>query len=362
MATVRRVRNRVRRRRYCLTLNNPSVSDCLRWDRVLLEGNLSESAEDLTFFIVQTEKGETGTVHYQGYVEFRKAVEWSTVKKVFGDRIHIEASRGSANANIRYCTKLEGRYEGDETICIHGKWGKAKKSGNDIYAAIRIVNGAKLKDVVNDHPLFVLKNKSKIESMIAYVKGPRKELPRMIIYYGKTGVGKSRMVMEKFGDSAYWVPPPDSGKVWFGGYCGQDIAVFDDFHAHWFQLTHLLRIMDRYPLLVAPKGGQVPFNSGTMIFTSNVDPKDWYKRYKGLSEHKAALERRIREYCIIYDCSQVEGLGRQWSYISCVERTEEFKFSSEYDFSRDSQATIYQGVGNGNNNPFQNYGNNRSSF
>ncbi len=356
MATVRRVRKRCRRRRFCLTLNNPTVRDCLRWDRVLLEGSELEHAKDLTFFIVQTEKGESGTVHYQGYVEYRTTTSWSTVKKLFGDRIHIENSQGSANANIRYCTKLEGRYDGDETICISGKWGKAKKSGSDLLAAIRIGNGAKLKDIIVDHPLFVLKNKSKIESMIAYVKGSRKELPRMIIYYGKTGVGKSRLVMEKYGDSAYWVPPPDSGKVWFGGYCGQDIAVFDDFHAGWFQLTHLLRIMDRYPLLVAPKGGQVPFNSGTMIFTSNVDPKDWYKGYKGLSEHKEALERRIREYCVIYDCARMEGLGSQWSHIACTKRVGEFKFTEDWDFSSNSPGTRFQGVGNGYNNPFQNYG------
>ncbi len=354
MTTVRRVQIRLRRRRFSLTLNNPTVRDCIKWDTVLLEGNLSQSAQDLTFFIVQTERGENGTLHYQAYTEFRRAMDWSQIKKIFGERIHIEQSRGNANANIRYCTKLEGRVTGED-ICVQGKYGTAKRKGGDLVAAIKIVNGAKLDDLVNDHPLFVLKNKSKVEAMIAYVKGPRITLPRMIIYFGKTGVGKSRMVMSKYGKSAYWVPPPDSGKVWFGGYCGQDIAVFDDFHAGWFQLTHLLRIMDRYPLLVAPKGGQVPFNSGTMIFTSNVDPKDWYKGYKGLSEHKAALERRIREYCEIWDCTPMSGLGAQWSHIRLVKRVGEFKFE-DYDFSRSSQGTRFQGVGNGYNNPYQNYG------
>ncbi len=354
-----RIRSRLRRRRYCLTLNRPTVAQCLQWDSVLLEGNFAENAQDLTFFIVQTEKGESGTVHYQGYCEFKRAVDWSVVKSIFGEQVHIEASRGSANANIRYCTKLDGRYSDDETICISGKWGRAKRGACDLLAAIKIVNGAKLDEIVKDHPLFVLKNMSRIESLIAHVKGPRTTLPRMSIYTGKTGVGKSRFVFQEFGSSAYWVSPPESGKVWFGGYCGQDVAVFDDFHAGWFTLTHLLRIMDRYPLRVPPKGGQVPFNSGTMVFTSNVDPKNWYKGYKGLPEHKEALERRISEYCKIYDCTQEvwgEPGGMPYPHMKASLRVGDFKFSGEYDFSRDSQATMYQGVGNGTNNPFQNYG------
>ncbi len=352
-------RLRVRRRRYCLTLNRPTVAQCLKWDTVLLEGNSAEGAQDLTFFIVQTEKGESGTVHYQGYCEFKRAVDWSIVKRIFGETVHVEASRGSANANIRYCTKLEGRYTEDETICISGKWGRAKRGGGDLLAVIRVLNGAKVEDIVVDHPLFVLKNKSKIESFAAFVKGRRTTLPRMSIYHGKTGVGKSRFVMQKFGKSAYWVSPPAAGKVWFGGYCGQDTVVFDDFHSGWFQLTHLLRIMDRYPLQVAPKGGQVPFNSEEMIFTSNVDPKDWYKRYKGHPAHKEALERRINEFVKIYDCTQeVWGVGgaMPFPHMKPVLRVGEFKFPEVDDFSLDDSGTRWQGVGNGFNNPFQNYG------
>jgi len=329
------------------------------------EGSEAENAEKLTFFIVQTEKGEeTGTVHYQGYCEFSRSVDWSSVKRVFGDRIVIQNSNGSANSNIRYCSKRKTRLEG-ENICVRGHWGVPKRGGGDVMAAIKVVNGAKMDSLMADHPLFVLKNMSRIEEMVAYMKGPRKTLPKMSIYHGKTGVGKSRMVMEKYGGEAYWVPPPSKGKVWFGHYTGQDVVIFDDFHAGWFQLTHLLRIMDRYPLLVSPKGGQVPFNSGTMVFTSNVDPKDWYKRYKGLSEHKDALERRIREYCEIFDCSKEEvstGMGHTVHRFKTVKRTIRFSFRDEYDFGlNDSTGQRHQGVGNGFNNPLQHFVNRNSS-
>ncbi len=345
-------RIRLRRRRYCITLNNPTVQDCLRWDTVLILGNEAPCSGSLSFLIVQTEKGENGTVHYQAYTEWSKQVDWSVVKKVFGDRIHIEASRGTANANIRYCTKLEGRYTGDDPICLAGKWGKAKRSGGDLMAAIEIVNGAKLKDLVVNYPLFVLKNMQKINSLVSFIKGPRVTLPRMIILTGKTGAGKSRFVLERYGSSAYWVSPPAAGKVWFGGYCGQDVMVFDDFHAGWFTLTHLLRIMDRYPLLVAPKGDQVWLNSETMVFTSNVDPKDWYSGYNGLPEHKQALERRISKYCEIFDCSdgglRYGPFGLAYPYMKKVLRVAEFKFDT-YNFSLGGSHTTIRG-------PIQNYG------
>ncbi len=320
---LRRVRpnravNNPRRRRFALTLNNPTASECVQWNSVLLSGNVAEHAKDLTFFVVQTEKGDgtvgdspVGTVHYQCYCEFKKAVEWSTLKKIFGNRIHIESARANAAANIRYCTKNRTRYTGGDH-CISGQWGTAKQSGSMMSCAIKILGGATLERIVDEHPSVALLHLAKIERLMAYSKGPRVEKPKVTILYGLTGCGKSQYCMRTFGTNAYWVSPPASGIVWFGHYVGQDVCVFDDFHDHWFQLTHLLRILDSTPLQVAPKGGQVPFHSGHLVFTSNVDPRDWYSQYKGKKAHKEAFERRIVDFAEIYDCSledQATGMG-----------------------------------------------------
>ncbi len=343
-----------------MTLNNPTIADCVKWSELVLLGNQVEGAGALSFFICQTERSETGTLHYQGYCEFKKSVEWSGVKAIFGELIHIENSRGNAASNIKYCTKSESRVEGD-ALCVKGHWGRAKKGGSDLMAAIDISNGVELERIREEHPLFSLKYMEKMEAFAAICKGDRTFLPKMDVYIGKTGVGKSRFVLEKWGKKAYWVSPPASGKVWFGHYAAQAVCVFDDFHAGWFQLTHLLRIMDRYPLYVAPKGGQVPFHSERLVFTSNVDPKKWYSGYKGLQEHKDALERRIREFCTIYDCTlewMKTGMGHRVKRMKAVKRTEEFAFQRGYaDWSASSPGSQFmQGVGNGDNNPYQNYG------
>ncbi len=331
---------RVRRRRFALTLNNPTPAEAVRWNSVITLGNVAEHASDLTFFVVQTEKGDgtvgdsaLGTIHYQAYCEFKKPVEWSTVKKIFGDRIHIENARANAAANIRYCTKNRTRLSGG-AICIAGQWGTAKKSGGAMICAIKILGGAKLTQIVEEHPDIAMLNMGKLESFIAYAKGYRTEKPKVTILYGLTGCGKSQYCVRTYGPNAYWVPPPDGGRVWFGHYFGQDVAVFDDFHDNWFSLTHLLRIMDSTPLQVAPKGDQVPFNSGHLVFTSNVDPKDWYMGSKVKKAHRDALERRIQDFAEIYDCSKelvMHPLGPRAVYLREL-RTVPFRFR-ELDFS-----------------------------
>ncbi len=319
-----------------MTLNNPTPLECIRWNNVLLDGNVAEHASNLTFFIVQTERGENLVVHYQAYCEFKKAVEWSTLKKIFGDRIHIENSRGTAAANIRYCTKNQSRYTGGN-VCVSGQWGTARVKGGLMLAAISISNGAQLEEVVENHPDLALMSMNKIESFIAYSKGHRKDAPKVDIYYGLTGCGKSQYCARTYGTSAYWVSPPVGGRVWFGHYVGQEVCIFDDFHAGWFTLTHLLRLLDSTPFMVEPKGGQVPFTSGHIVMTCNVDPRDWYSGYSGDSAHKDALERRIQDFADIYDCTgAVVGcpLGTV-RYMNKVKRTNTFKFRENMglDFS-----------------------------
>lgn len=133
----------------------------------------------------------------------------------------------------------------------------------------------------------------------------------------------------------------------FGGYYGQDIAIFDEFTSGWFKLTYLLRLLDSTPLMVQPKNHEIPFNSGTLVFTSNVDPRDWYAGYGEDRDghvdpnkvqkkaHKDALERRIQDFAEIIDCTKESimtprGVGTMFRR---VKRTETFKFRESDPFS-----------------------------
>jgi len=57
---------------------------------------------------VWKEKGESGTPHLQGYVEFKNGLTLRSVKKHLGDRIHFETSYKCRAANLRYTQKEGG--------------------------------------------------------------------------------------------------------------------------------------------------------------------------------------------------------------------------------------------------------------
>ncbi len=325
----------------------------------MLEGDQAPEAKNLTFLIVQTEKGDgtdgtpLGTVHYQAYAEFKKAISWAQVKKIFGDRVHIINSRGSSAANIIYCSKNDTRFEGGAT-CVRGRWGLAKRGGNPTMAAIDIQGGAKLEEIDSNYPALVMMHGARIEGYIAHAKGPRTEKPKVTILYGGTGCGKSQYCMTTFGTKAYWVTPPDGSRVWWGHYMCEDICIFDDFYEGWFPLTQMLRILDSTPLMVSPKGGQVPFNSGTLVFTSNVDPRDWYSTYgqkpDEKKEHKDALERRIQDFAEIIDCSVVTssfGMGGGFPIRRRVKRTTRFTFREDLGLNFRTAGTGDLSQGNG---------------
>ncbi len=343
---------RVRRRRFGLTLNNPTTVECVQWQTVLSIGNDAEHATDLTFFVMQTEKGDgtditpEGTVHYQAYCEFSKKVSWSTLKTIFGDRIHIVNSRGNSTSNIRYCTKSDTRYT-ESVICLAGSWGTAKRGGTQLMAALDIKGGADMEEIDDKYPALVMMHGPKVEGYIARSKGHRKEKPKVTILYGLTGCGKSQYCMNVFGTKAYWVSSPAGQTVWWGHYMGQKVCIFDDFHSKWFALTDMIRLLDSTPYMVAPKGDQVPFTSELLVFTSNVDPRDWYSNYGQkpgeLREHRDALERRIQDFAIIVDCT-TETVDTGFFGMSerrvRTARTETFKF-------RDDLGVNFTSAGNG---------------
>ena len=57
------------------------------------------------YMVVGIEVGEKGTPHLQGYVRLNKNMRFNTLKKLIGQRAHIEAARGTELENDEYCRK-----------------------------------------------------------------------------------------------------------------------------------------------------------------------------------------------------------------------------------------------------------------
>ena len=107
------------------------------------------------------------------------------------------------------------------------------------------------------------------------------------VYWGRTGTGKSRRAWEEATFDAY-VKDPNT-KFW-DGYRNQENVVIDEFRGT-ISISHVLRWLDRYPVIVEIKGGAMPLLATRFWITSNVDPRNWYPDTD--DETKDALIRRL---------------------------------------------------------------------
>lgn len=82
-------------RKWCLTINNYTDEDL---------ANINRASEQFKYCIFGKEKGKNGTPHLQMYINFKKPVRMSSIKKIFS-RAHIERARGTDHDNQRYCSK-----------------------------------------------------------------------------------------------------------------------------------------------------------------------------------------------------------------------------------------------------------------
>lgn len=108
---------------------------------------------------------------------------------------------------------------------------------------------------------------------------------------GPTGTGKTRSVFQQAPDAYAKM----ANNIWWDGYDGDDNVLLDEYNSPWFTWNYLLRLLDRYPMLVEVKGGTVQFVARRIFITCNRDPREWYDRSHLNKYPVEALLRRIDE-------------------------------------------------------------------
>jgi len=271
-----------RPRAICFTLNNWSEPE-----RVSIIANQSE----FVYLIFQPEVGSNGTPHLQGYACRANPTTFKKWKELLGTRIHWEIARGTAVQNREYCSKVESR-AGD--LFEHGVLPQQGER-SDLRA---IVEAAKdqsnsLRDIVDVDAMAFVQHYRGIERLRSVISSPRDFETRCFWFYGATGLGKTRSALE-FAPSAYWKQPNSS---WWCGYDPSEHVdiIIDEYRAEMCPWSELLRICDRYPLLLPVKGGHVNFRAKRIFITSPYGPE---KTWEGkTSEAFSQLLRRLT--CIV---------------------------------------------------------------
>lgn len=288
---------------WVFTLNN-YTSDELS----LLQALGSELCSPVVYLIFAREFGETGTPHLQGYISFSVKKALGYVRNLVSTRGHFERRQGSHQQASDYCRKAnpDGQPAKDPAADIfeYGTMPASQQGRRTdleaVYACVR--SGGRFGAVAEQFPGSAIRYGSGIQRLIS-LHTPVKPPFEIHVFWGTTGTGKTRRVYDFVSADKIWsCPGKCNGTVWFDGYDGHEVALFDDLDGSWFHVTKFLKLIDRYPYRVPVKGGFTHWTPKHIFITSNIPPQDWYR---GASEnHQNAVMRKLREFGSILECTQ----------------------------------------------------------
>lgn len=230
-------------------------------------------------------------MHWQGYVEFKKPQRLAALKKLI-PAAHWEVRRGTREQALEYCRKEESRIRGPFYAGL--PWGTGGQGcRTDLQEVKRKIDeGASELRIADEHFAVWCRHSRAFREYRRLKVTNRNWKTQVIMLIGDPGTGKSKKVNDEY-PGAYW----KQRSIWWCGYEGQEHVVLDDFYG-WLPFDILLRICDRYPLLVETKGGQVTFLAKTVLITSNKEPCEWYDTKKCNME---ALYRRVDQWWVFKD-------------------------------------------------------------
>lgn len=246
---------------------------------------------DLVYLKGQQEIGEGGLHHWQLLAVFSKKLRLASVKRHFCQQAHCEASRSEA-AN-EYVWKEDTRVSG--TQFEHGALpiSRARKADWD-----RVYTDAVSGDFNNIPKDILIRNYSSIKRIRVDNSNPpfRPDI-RVIVYWGESGIGKTRRAWHEAGDiSNVYIKDPCT--KWWDGYRGEKNVIIDEFTGR-IDIAHILRWFDRYPCNAEVKGYSTPLEATTFYVTSNIDPRDWYPEIN--SAQRDGLMRRIESIKMVFN-------------------------------------------------------------
>ena len=271
-------------RRWCFTLNNPRVDELTTWNR-----------DKIKILCAQLEQGTNGTIHLQGYLEVKQPIRLKALKNL-SSRAHWEKAKGNRYQAIQYCLKQESslgerwwlyedslEYFNEElpsSLKILLEKSSSQKNGGDVSTKLRLSKiQSKLSEghsdvieIIADEEFDLwIRYYRAFEKYLLLKTKPRDFKTTVHVLQGPTGTGKSRWAMENY-PGAYWKQRSN----WWDGYMEHETVIIDEFYG-WLPFDLLLRLCDRYPLMVETKGGQVQFVAKATVITSSSLPSSWYK-------------------------------------------------------------------------------------
>ena len=284
---------------YCFTWNNPTV------DGEELEEKLKNS-ERVAGYAFQLEEGESGTPHFQGYVQFTNRVRTGAAHKFFEPwRMALIHSKAKIPKKaIDYCIKEEGRLAGPWIggTCLEKKAGKqGKRTDLDDFAKAVFDAGGMTDEIQEEYHGHTMRfgklakeaaaaskvRKAKVEEKEYWKKQyqlKQEGMPitgqqqrRCVLFFGPTAVGKTTEVkMIAYGEYEEELYEKAGNNKWFEGYNGENHVLFDELRKTAFDgsLETFNSMTNIGCVQVEFKGGSTVLQAEHLYFTSNWHPLD----------------------------------------------------------------------------------------
>ncbi|AHH31477.1 replication-associated protein [Dragonfly larvae associated circular virus-7] len=237
----------------------------------------------------------TGREHWQGYLELKSQMLWTTVKGRLGDQVHLEECNGSAQDNIVYCSK-DGNWV---------EWGECKVQGarSDLSSLRTDVlnHGVTVAEILEANPMTYHQYGRTLLALedLRYSRVFRdcSAAPTVTWFWGPTGCGKShesraRALALAGGDRSKIYVLANHDKGWWDLYNLQEIVILDELRADQVPWGLLLQLTTNVECFVPRRGRQpCPFVAKHVFITSPLHPRDQYADRCGIDNIDQLLRR-----------------------------------------------------------------------
>lgn len=233
---------------------------------------------------------DTNRVHWQGYLELTKKLRIRQIRALFEtvgvSQVWLGLRLGSPDEAIAYCQK-DGIVT---TLGTPSSESSRQGQRNDLQRiADEVASGefASIRAGITSGKISNYQQLRVVDRILPLFEPKRDWKPTVIVHWGPSGTGKSRLAKHLFPDS---YRAPASAPKWWPGYDGHETVWVDEFRGSFMPFAGLLDLLDRYEYQIEYKGGHRQLLAKTFVFTSPFHPRFWYP---GCAEQLFQLLRRI---------------------------------------------------------------------
>jgi len=237
------------------------------------------SSHSVKFCVYQLEIGETGTLHFQGYLECRGNKSMKQLHTLEGlERAAMFVRRGSQAEAIAYVTKQDETY-------LDGPWywGERSEQGKRsdlLEIKEKIDKGALMASIAQENFGSWIRHGKMFKEYKRQLTPTRNFKSRVFLFVGPAGAGKSTIMktIARYIGPMYKVPQKKGSGLYFDDYDGQDILMLDEFDGATMSPTFFNTLCDEHECILPVHGGAGHQMVSRYIFIgTNYMPSQWWK-------------------------------------------------------------------------------------